>query len=272
MMMAARERIEGVRRGNVDSGRMLAQLKRLFHAAGLRYADVAKEIGVSEKTMKRYMSGRGLTVAALERICAVVDTDLLELAELAVDAEAVASSFLTSAQESALAENQVMGLTFYLLSKGWSVDRIGHNLQLSESEMTFLLTKLDKIGVIALYPANRVKLRASLRPFAQLNEQMVRSVQERWRKLFADMDFTDPHTICRSGLTRLSEESFAKADELFNHFMAQLFALGDKDRNLPHEKVSWYATGAVMRSDDIVGRIHDVGSFPPMLDGAFLRR
>src|SRR6185503_15007171 len=67
--------------------RLLTQLKRLLRASGLRYADVAVLIGVSEKTVKRYMVGQSISVAILEKLCEVAGITLFELVELATSEE-----------------------------------------------------------------------------------------------------------------------------------------------------------------------------------------
>ena len=63
--------------------RMLAHLETLYRARGLRVSDVAAQVGVSNRAMKRYLNGCGVKLDLLERLCVVADVSILELARLA---------------------------------------------------------------------------------------------------------------------------------------------------------------------------------------------
>src|SRR3984885_6385641 len=58
---------------------LLRALKSQLKARGLLYHDVAEKLGVSETTVKRYLTGHSLTVEILEDLCGVVDIRLSDL-------------------------------------------------------------------------------------------------------------------------------------------------------------------------------------------------
>lgn len=62
---------------------LLDTLKQLYRAKGIRYRDVAQQLGVSEVTVKRYFAGHGLTLVTLERLCDNIGIDLFDLCDLA---------------------------------------------------------------------------------------------------------------------------------------------------------------------------------------------
>ena len=51
---------------------ILGTLKRLYRSKGILYRDVARMLDLSETTVKRYLTGHGLTVEILESLCRIV--------------------------------------------------------------------------------------------------------------------------------------------------------------------------------------------------------
>ena len=62
---------------------LLAALKPLLKARGITYKALGTELGLSEPSIKRMLSGHTMTLARLNRILEVLGTDLFELARLA---------------------------------------------------------------------------------------------------------------------------------------------------------------------------------------------
>lgn len=63
--------------------RMLAYLERLYQARGLRVSDVAAQVGVSDRAMRRYLNGYGVKLELFEQLCCVADISIQELARRA---------------------------------------------------------------------------------------------------------------------------------------------------------------------------------------------
>src|SRR5262249_35620568 len=63
--------------------KMITVLRRTLKSRSLRYREVAERLGMSESSIKRHLTGQGVTLNGLERLAAVVDLDLLSLAVLA---------------------------------------------------------------------------------------------------------------------------------------------------------------------------------------------
>lgn len=233
--------------------RMMEQLKRLFHANGLRYADVAGLIGVSEKSVKRYMAGQGISLPMIEKLCAAAGITLLELAELAESDEPRDAVFTSAMQEDALADDPKMAIAFYLLAIGWTAARIMREFSVPESEMNAVLTRLDRLGLITLYPANRVKVRASLRPSDKCSRRLREVISTGGAALMADADLTDQDILWRVGIVRLGPASFARAAKRFQAFVEEIAALGQQDMDLEGHQVKWYGICAMMRQHEAVG-------------------
>jgi transcriptional regulator with XRE-family HTH domain len=58
---------------------VLETLNRLRAARGLSYRDIATRLDVSELTVKRYFTGRRLTLDRLERLCGILEIELFDL-------------------------------------------------------------------------------------------------------------------------------------------------------------------------------------------------
>jgi DNA-binding Xre family transcriptional regulator len=141
-----------------DTQRLLAELKRLLKARGLRYADVAAALGLSEATVKRQLSRGPLDLQQLERLCAMLEVDFFELARGARD-RAHAGTQLTLAQENALAAEPRLLVAFHLLCNGWSKAAVCEEFGLDAPQAVLLLARLDRLGLIDLLPGDRVRLR-----------------------------------------------------------------------------------------------------------------
>ena len=71
-----------------ERDRLLRALKQVLRQRGMRYADLAGRLGVSEPTVKRMFSTGRMDLERLDRICGLLDIDHFELARLARGARA----------------------------------------------------------------------------------------------------------------------------------------------------------------------------------------
>lgn len=133
-------------------------LKRCLKARGITYKNVAKALDLSEASVKRLFSERSFTMQRLERICHLMDMSFSDLARLNDLKYEERQTTLSAGQESALADDAILLSYFYLLLKGWSVDRLAQRFALEQPRQVRLLAKLDRLGLIELQPGNRVRL------------------------------------------------------------------------------------------------------------------
>lgn len=132
-------------------------LKRQLKQRGLSYAALAPLIGLSEASVKRLFSHQTLTVQRLEQILNVLGIDFQELAQAMQDAPVLLAQ-LTYAQEREILAD--IGLTVVAVSalNLLTVAQIVAVYRLSEVQVLAHLLRLDRIGILALRPNNRVKL------------------------------------------------------------------------------------------------------------------
>src|ERR1700743_1384557 len=108
----------GVRQDQSEIPLLLRALKSLLKAKGLLYLDVAEKLGVSEPTVKRYLTGHSLTVEILEDLCRIVDVRLSDV--LAMSQEEPERPSLSPEEEELLVKDPFQAGGFYLLSHGFS--------------------------------------------------------------------------------------------------------------------------------------------------------
>lgn len=81
----------------------LTALKSLLKAKGLLYRDIAEQLGLSETTVKRYLTGHSLSFEILERLCRLVDVRVSDLMVMAQ--EEPEQPVLTSEEEAFLSRD-----------------------------------------------------------------------------------------------------------------------------------------------------------------------
>jgi transcriptional regulator with XRE-family HTH domain len=144
----------------MSTEQLIDTLKRVLKSRRITYSELADRIGLSEASVKRLFSQSTFTLTRLQQILAVLEIDFFELARLARGA-GDAPQEMTEMQEQALAsEPRLMGV-FYLLFNDWQPSQVLARYELTEVELTKILTRLDRLQLIDLLPGNRVKLRVS---------------------------------------------------------------------------------------------------------------
>lgn len=136
---------------------LLDALKRQLKSRGITYAALAPLLGLSEASVKRLFSHQSLTLQRLEQILNVLGIDFQELAQAMQDAPAPLSQ-LSYAQEKEILGD--IGLTVVAVSalNLMTVAQIVATYRLSEAQVLGHLLRLERIGILALRPNNRVKL------------------------------------------------------------------------------------------------------------------
>ena len=218
----------------------LEQLRHMFRKKGLLFANVAREMQVSERTVKRYMSGKGLTLPVLNRLCSIADITLIELAEEVKSRSRSKSECLTIYQEAELKRDIRCCLAYNLILLGFSNNLIMKEMSLSEIELTGYLTKLDRLGVINLLPGNRVRIRKMITP-AQERSAFCRNWVAYGLQLQLDhVDFSDPEALCDTTLVRLPPVVYARAMAKVSEIFRELEIASSRNDELDNDREHWY--------------------------------
>jgi transcriptional regulator with XRE-family HTH domain len=241
---------------------LLRTLKELFRGRGLRHEDIAAALHVSRMTVKRYLSGKGLSLAVLEQLCQLADISLLELSELTTQSVQATTEQLSAAQENALAENQGLAFLLHLLMTGWTPAEIQAELYMADHVLVSFLSRLDRLGFIDLLPGNKVRLRTIRHIHWAHNDRLKRSFDRHLKRHF-NKGFDHPDVIWRYRLVKLSHASIVRLQALFEEWSRTIHALGQDDRKLPPEQCCWHGVLLAAQPVDLssLGEIpsHDPG-------------
>ncbi len=143
-----------------ETTQLLSTIKRQLKAQGLMYRDVAAALKLSEPSVKRLFSGRRLTVDRLAQIGTLLGFSLTELLQEST-ATLPTVHALTETQERELISDNKLLLVAVCALNHWSLADITATYRLTLAEGLKRLLILDRMGVIALMPGDRIRLRVA---------------------------------------------------------------------------------------------------------------
>ncbi len=227
---------------------LLRALKSLLKAKGLLYHDIAERLGVSETTVKRYLTGHGLSVDILEDICRVVDARLSDLLE--ISRGEMEQAALSPDTEETLTKDAFLAGVFYLLVRGLSPATVQRDFNLTDAEINGYLTTLDRLGLIRLFPYNRVRVMVGRNFNVQTGGPMARLAHEALLKdFFSKFDVAMPDWLFAFG--KLSPSSLERVRELARNFQEGFDEIAQTDRELPLDLAQWYGFFYMLRPVDL---------------------
>jgi transcriptional regulator with XRE-family HTH domain len=240
----------GLKQDQSEIPLLLRALKSLLKGRGILYHDVAEKLGVSETTVKRYLTGHSLTVEILEDLCRIVDVRLSDL--LAISQEEPEQPILSVEEEDFLSKNPFLAAVFYLLSRGLTPVTIQRDFQLTDAEMNGHLTALDRLGLVRLFPYNRVRVMVGRNFNVQTGGAMAKLAHDALIKdFFNKFDVTTPDWLF--GFGKLSPSSLERVRELARNFMEAFAAIAEADCELTLDLADWYGFFYMLRPVDLAG-------------------
>lgn len=222
---------------STPEGKIMATLKQELRARGLHYRDIASRLRVSEGTVKRYLTGKGVSLTVLRKLTEVAGHDLLTLATLADEQQAGQSTF-SKAQQMALGKNKFISAVFFLLWHGWTPAQISREFEITDTLDT-ALAKLESLGVIRRL-AHGVKILATPSVGQRGGGPLADLTHDTAREFLADLNLRDPRCDWTSYGARLSQSSFARLHEMIAKFVEDTRHLTIDDAAVPREQVQWY--------------------------------
>jgi transcriptional regulator with XRE-family HTH domain len=218
-----------------NPGPVIDALKRALRRQGLTYAVVAARMRLSEASIKRMLSRGRLTLEQLLQIAEIANTDLAELTRLA-SRDKNAARHLSIEQEHALASDERLLLLFHLLMAGRSVKEVAREFKFPAAERTLLLTRLDRIGLIELLPADHVRMRVTQDFSWRTDGPVRRRYGPQVLREFLDDRFDGERTLLRFEVRELSEASIDVVRRKLHRLATEITELAELDADLPSER------------------------------------
>ncbi len=162
-----------------EGKRIRTAIRALMKRNGFQYKDLAKVLKVSVPTVKRIMTRDDLTLERLISISEWLGISIVELIALSEEHQSGSNQFST-AQETYLAQSPKAFLVFHQLLTGRSISQVRDRYRLKPVEARKVLKDLEKIGLIEVWPNDRVRLRCrgffSMTPGGALEKAYFNSV------------------------------------------------------------------------------------------------
>ena len=187
---------------------LVETLKKCLRQRGLKYADVARALALSESSVKRLFARKELILERIDRICGLMRLELTDMLEVMQSAEAHIAE-LSDEQERALVADPRLLLVGILAMSYWTAADMREKFRIAKPELTRMLVRLDRMRIIDLLPDDHIRLRLA-RNFAwRRNGPIQRFFEAQLQRQFFETSFDRPGEMRRvafGGLTRRSNE------------------------------------------------------------------
>jgi DNA-binding Xre family transcriptional regulator len=136
---------------------LIATIKSELKAAHLTYADLARELGMAESSIKRMFAKGDMPLQRIDEICRALKTDFADLARKVSDAQPLRRELSQEQERTVVADRKLMLMAICCLSQ-WTFEQVITTYSLTEAEAVKYLVQLDRLGIIELRPLNRYRL------------------------------------------------------------------------------------------------------------------
>lgn len=139
---------------------MLQALRSLVKNSEVTYEQLGQKMKVSPDTIKRLLNGKvAITLERVSQICDILGIDMFELARLSKYGDSSQPDFLSWEQETALAENEILFVVFYLTVMEFSYERIIKEYKITKDQLLKIALRLESLKILELHPKNKLKMR-----------------------------------------------------------------------------------------------------------------
>jgi transcriptional regulator with XRE-family HTH domain len=136
---------------------ILTTLKKRLKAQGLTYSDVADSLNLTEASVKRLFAQKSFSLQRLDKVCHLLDMEISDLLR-GISEENARLLELAEEQEAEIAGDITLLLVTVCVLNRWTLPEIIGHYDISETECIRYLARLDRLRIIELLPANRIKL------------------------------------------------------------------------------------------------------------------
>lgn len=217
------------------SQQIVETLKQELRAQGLNYRQLGEKLSLSESTIKHMFSSRNFSLKRLDKICELLN---MELTDLVVQFESKSSKIeqLTIENEKLLISDIRLLMVAYCVTNHWTMDKILNTYRISETECIRCLVQLDRMKMIELLPANRIRLIVSSNFQWHPNGPIERFFRTEVQARFFDSTFNADDEIHMVKLGELTDKSIVQIIDRINSVGALYEELSQEDRRQAFQK------------------------------------
>ena len=231
-----------------ESNKIIDGLRRALKAKSVTYAVLAKNLSLSEVSVKRLLTGKTpLTLSRLDDICDALGISLSALVKLGRDDDQeMGQAHMSWEQEAALASDIKLLFVFTCLTRGLTLAAIPkkYNLTLVEAERAAF--KLDKLGLVELHPKGRVKVLSARHAAWLQNGPLERQHVAALKEGFLAADFRQAGETFHFVTRHLSPRAIAAVERKIAVLLTEVRDLSEAEGTVgsPARKAMTYVVGA----------------------------
>ena len=139
---------------------LVTALKAELKAAGITYAELARQLRMSESSIKRVFSKADMPLSRIDQVLRVLTMEFAELARRVADAQPLSRELTLEQEKAVVADRRLLLLAICCLSQ-WTFEQMLATYRFAESQCVAYLVKLDRLGIIELRPLNRYRLKVA---------------------------------------------------------------------------------------------------------------
>jgi len=139
---------------------IIQAMKAELKLAKLTYADLGRELGLAESSVKRMFAKGDMPLKRIDEICRVLRCDFSELARKVADEELLRDELTVEQERAVIADRRLLVMALCALSQ-WPFEQIVATYAFGDAEAVKHLLHLDRLGIIELKPLNRYRLKVA---------------------------------------------------------------------------------------------------------------
>jgi DNA-binding Xre family transcriptional regulator len=207
---------------------LVQALKQLLKSQHMTYNMVAKQLHLSEASIKRMFANNQLSLERIDALCEILGIEISDLLQK-MQQMSKRITQLTFEQEKTIVSDRKLCLITICVVNQWTLQDILNYYILSENECIRYLAQLDKIKFIELLPKNKIKLLISPKFIWIPNGPIQKFFQQYILTDFIDSDFKNKNEemICQFGM--LTSESNALFRKKLQHLAEEFLVLAQQD-------------------------------------------
>lgn len=225
---------------------LVAALKTALKSANTNYAEVARELELSESSIKRKFSRQDFSLVELDKICALIDLQISDLVKH-MDMKRGRLQQLAAEQEAEIADDMALLLVTVCVLNRWTFPEILERYGFKEPDLIQHMATLDRLKLIELLPGNRIKLLVAPNfgwlSRGPIEKVFLKMIQQDFFN--APFEQADHELIVLNGM--LSASSNAEFRRKMERLAQEFDVINQEDINLPLPERQGYTVILAMR-------------------------